>query len=41
MTQVGAWYNVCAVTKEEYCPRQELLDMDRDPAIEVFKEISL
>ncbi|CAK9063618.1 unnamed protein product [Durusdinium trenchii] len=38
VTQVGAWYNVCSVTKEEYCPRKELLDMDRDPAIQVFKD---
>ncbi|CAJ1392982.1 unnamed protein product [Effrenium voratum] len=38
VTQVGAWYNVCSVTKESYCPRQELLDMDRDPAIQVFKD---
>lgn len=38
VTQVGAWYNVCAVTKEDYCPRKELLAMDRDPAIEVFKD---
>jgi len=22
---------------EDYCPRKELLAMDRDPAIEVFK----
>ena len=22
---------------QEYCPRKELLDMDRDPAIQVFK----
>ena len=41
MTQVGAWYNVCSVTKEDYCPRQELLDMDRDPAIQVFKDAAL
>ena len=38
VTQVGAWYNVCAVTKEDYCPRKELLAMDRDPAIEIFKD---
>eukprot|EP00434_Breviolum_minutum_P030827 symbB.v1.2.027259.t1/scaffold2785.1/size70456/2 len=38
VTQVGAWYNVCSVTKEDYCPRQELLEMERDPAIQVFKD---
>lgn len=37
MTQVGAWYNVCALTKEAYCPRQELLKMDSASAITVFK----
>ena len=37
VTQVGAWYNVCSVTKEDYCPRKELLAMERDPAIQVFK----
>lgn len=39
VTQVGAWYNVCSVTKEDYCPRKELLVMDRDPAIQVFKDL--
>jgi len=38
VTQVGAWYNVCSVTKEDYCPRKELLEMERDPAIQVFKD---
>eukprot|EP00931_Biecheleriopsis_adriatica_P042206 TRINITY_DN2405_c0_g1_i2.p1 TRINITY_DN2405_c0_g1~~TRINITY_DN2405_c0_g1_i2.p1 ORF type:complete len:1595 (+),score=335.47 TRINITY_DN2405_c0_g1_i2:126-4787(+) len=38
VTQVGAWYNVCSVTKEEYCPRKELLAMDRDSAVQVFKD---
>ena len=23
VTQVGAWYNVCSVTKEDYCPRKD------------------
>mmetsp|Transcript_81365 Transcript_81365/g.143597 ORF Transcript_81365/g.143597 Transcript_81365/m.143597 type:complete len:1943 (-) Transcript_81365:182-6010(-) len=38
VTQVGAWYNVCSVTKEDYCTRPELLEMEKDDAIQVFKE---
>ena len=38
ITQVGAWYNVCAIVQNEYCPRKELLTMDRDEAIQEFNK---
>lgn len=38
VVQIGAWYNVCAVTKQEFCPRDELLKMDIDEAVQVFKD---
>jgi len=34
--QVGAWYNVCAVN-HPYCPRAEVLAMNSDEAVDVFR----
>ncbi|CAE7839207.1 Fam3b, partial [Symbiodinium necroappetens] len=38
VTQVGAWYRICSARKEDYCPRKELLAMDADLAIQLFKD---
>ncbi|CAE7357886.1 Fam3b, partial [Symbiodinium necroappetens] len=39
VTQVGAWYSACVEERNnDSCPRKELLAMDRDPAIQVFKD---
>eukprot|EP00930_Biecheleria_cincta_P038729 TRINITY_DN2660_c0_g1_i5.p1 TRINITY_DN2660_c0_g1~~TRINITY_DN2660_c0_g1_i5.p1 ORF type:complete len:1880 (-),score=330.91 TRINITY_DN2660_c0_g1_i5:467-5422(-) len=38
ITQVGAWYNVCAIVQNDYCPRKELLTMGRDEAIKEFNK---
>eukprot|EP00931_Biecheleriopsis_adriatica_P042205 TRINITY_DN2405_c0_g1_i1.p1 TRINITY_DN2405_c0_g1~~TRINITY_DN2405_c0_g1_i1.p1 ORF type:complete len:1055 (+),score=183.52 TRINITY_DN2405_c0_g1_i1:126-3167(+) len=38
VTQVGAWYSMCSITKADYCPRKELLVMDIDPAVQVFRD---
>mmetsp|Transcript_120371 Transcript_120371/g.286015 ORF Transcript_120371/g.286015 Transcript_120371/m.286015 type:complete len:1363 (-) Transcript_120371:278-4366(-) len=37
VVQVGAWYNLC-IDKFDNCPRKELMTMERDLAVQLFKD---